>query len=56
MIYNKDNCPDFGEIESFNAASETLYIRYVKTYEDVEREQDLKDLREDKKQNIKNEW
>lgn len=46
---------DFGELEAYKAAGGQLYKRREKTYEDVELERDMEELREQQiKQNETN--
>jgi hypothetical protein len=45
------NDPDFGEIEAYKASGGTFPKRREKTYEDVELERELEELREQNESN-----
>lgn len=44
--YSPNNEPDFGELEAYKDSGGQFYKPYRKTYEDVEHEQDLEELKE----------
>jgi len=48
------NEPDFGELEAYKAAGGQFPKRREKTYEDVELERDIKELREQQNSNDQN--